>query len=352
MKRAAGVLVVFALGVAVGALAWWAAATLYGTEDSTVDDVTATVEALRGTVGRSVSLVAEAARERTPLPAIAQAGRLTMLSDDLRILDAGDVAFEIDLRPVVVAQGSTPAFRDLRLGTEGRDVAQLQELLVALGHDVVVDGRYGRTTADTVRRWQEELGVPETGVVAAGDILYVPALPLTVAPAPDVRTGDFVSPGTVVLDAISPEPRFGMRITDGQTDLVPLDAEVVVDPEGLAAPARIEDRIAGEGPFEGTFELLLTGVDGPLCPPPCEAVPADDIVVFPVDVVVVAETTGVVVPVSALFTLPSGNVGVRTVDGAEIAVTVMASAAGQAVVEGVPEGTVVELFGDPSEPES
>lgn len=44
---------------------------------------------------------------------------------------AGDVLYRVDERPVVVLEGSVPAFRALSVGVEGADVKQLTRFLVA-----------------------------------------------------------------------------------------------------------------------------------------------------------------------------------------------------------------------------
>ncbi len=72
----------------------------------------------------------------------------------------GQVLYAVNLRPVVVAAGETPAFRSLGRGASGgADVAQLQGLLAGLGFfDGDADGEFGWATESAVRDWQESLG--------------------------------------------------------------------------------------------------------------------------------------------------------------------------------------------------
>ena len=64
----------------------------------------------------------------------------------------GDVLVEISARPIVALSGPKPAYRDLKPGDTGIDVAQLQGSLAALGFAVDGDklGTYGTRTADAV----------------------------------------------------------------------------------------------------------------------------------------------------------------------------------------------------------
>ena len=61
---------------------------------------------------------------------------------------AGQVLLEVSGRPVFVLPGDVPAYRDLRPGAEGRDVAQVQSALRGLGHDTGADaeGVFGAGT--------------------------------------------------------------------------------------------------------------------------------------------------------------------------------------------------------------
>lgn len=354
LRRALPRVAVLISGVALGAAGWWALSTVFLAPATEEEEAPApTVEVTQDTVGRSLSLAAEAVREREPLPATTASGRITSLSDDPTQLEAGDVAFEVDLRPVVAAEGSIPSFRDLEAGVAGEDVRQLQDLLNSLGHETPADGEFGRRTATAVRAWQEDLGVERTGVVPSADVLFVPDLPVMAVAADDRTVGDSAEPGMTLLDVVSSAPRFSIQISSEQTDLVPLDAAVVVDPSGAAWEARIAERTAGTGPDEGSIDLRLEGTEGPVCPSPCEDVTAiEGAEVFPSDVVVVADTTGPVVPVSALQITEDSSASVVLASGDTVSVTVLAQAQGRAVIEGVAAGDHVRVFGDHIEDDS
>ena len=132
------------------------------------------------------------------------AGRLPGTVTDIAavgtVLHRGDVAYRVDNQPVVLLIGPLPAFRPLAPGTTGPDVQQFKENLRALGvTGVSVDERYTDATATAVKRWQKKLGLPETGVVDLGRVIYV-AQPLRVAER-KVAVGDGAPVGAPVLTA-------------------------------------------------------------------------------------------------------------------------------------------------------
>ncbi|MGH2715083.1 MAG: peptidoglycan-binding domain-containing protein, partial [Thermoleophilaceae bacterium] len=99
--------------------------------------------------------------------------------------------------------GAIPAYRDLETGVaEGRDVRQLEENLASLGFDPgVVDDRFTSTTASAVADWQESGGLPETGRVELGRVVFMPG-PRRIG---EHRTaaGSVLAAGSEVLDTSS-----------------------------------------------------------------------------------------------------------------------------------------------------
>ncbi|MEV0317118.1 peptidoglycan-binding protein [Streptomyces sp. NPDC050658] len=114
----------------------------------------------------------------------------------------GQVLVEVSGRPVFVLRGSLPAYRDLRPGLHGDDVAQLQKALAETGFGTEGDapGRFGTGTAQAVKRLYESLGYdPSRGgekaegatggssmvpVVPVSELVYVPTFPARVETVP------------------------------------------------------------------------------------------------------------------------------------------------------------------------
>jgi peptidoglycan hydrolase-like protein with peptidoglycan-binding domain len=121
--------------------------------------------------------------------------------EDGSTIVSGDVIVEVDGAPVVALPGEVPMYRTLQYGrspSEGQDVRQLEEALVALGYDpdgtVTVDEAFDSDTEQMVLDWQAAVGAAEDGSVGVGEVVFLPGLladagPVTVAET-QVAAGD------------------------------------------------------------------------------------------------------------------------------------------------------------------
>src|SRR4051794_22810902 len=83
-------------------------------------------------------------------------------------LDVGDVAMNVDGRPVFVLPGAVPMHRDLRPGDHRPDVRQLERALARLGfHPGAVDGRYDSATGGAVSSFYLKRGWDPFGATDA-----------------------------------------------------------------------------------------------------------------------------------------------------------------------------------------
>jgi len=113
--------------------------------------------------------------------ASAAAGTVTWLAAPGATVSRGQALVRVDDQPVVLLYGRLPMYRQLGTGVEGADVAQFETNLKALGYTgFTPDKEYSASTATAVKRWQADLGLPETGSVAAGQVVYASG-PLRVA---------------------------------------------------------------------------------------------------------------------------------------------------------------------------
>ncbi|MFJ2579878.1 peptidoglycan-binding protein [Kitasatospora aureofaciens] len=80
---------------------------------------------------------------------------------------AGELLAEVSGQPLFALPGPVPAYRDIRPGSTGPDVSELQDALEGLGYSVGDDdkGVFGRGTAQAVTAFYRKLGypVPTTG---------------------------------------------------------------------------------------------------------------------------------------------------------------------------------------------
>ncbi|MGO9900224.1 MAG: hypothetical protein ACLP0J_11145 [Solirubrobacteraceae bacterium] len=105
-------------------------------------------------------------------------GTITWLPSVGQVIKQGQALYDIDGSPVILMDGTTPAYRDLTSGiTDGQDVLQLNADLVALGFNpdgIVVNDEWQTATTDGVEAFQDSLGETETGDLTLGQIVFLP----------------------------------------------------------------------------------------------------------------------------------------------------------------------------------
>ncbi len=80
-------------------------------------------------------------------------------------LDEGDVVVEVVGRPVMLLVGEIPMYRDLRPGSSGDDVLQLEEALSRMGLlDGAADQTWDEATGAAVTAWYEQAGYRPNGL--------------------------------------------------------------------------------------------------------------------------------------------------------------------------------------------
>jgi hypothetical protein len=249
----------------------------------------------------------------------------------------------VDLEPMVIAEGPVPMFRTLRQGVEGPDVAQFQDLLRTKGfYRDAVDGQFGPITTAATKRWQKAVGAKQDGIVSPGTLLFVDSLPARIEILAVV--GQRITAGGDLVRILGETPEFVATVSGAQRAELSSGSIVVVDaPNGGTWPGAL-------GSFEalddGRFETKL---GGDLCGEDCDQVPVDAETALSGSIELVPETTGLVVPISALVQQPSGKLAVTLVDGSTRAVVVVAEADGFAIVEGLESGLTVRLPSPPAQ---
>ncbi|MEX1280896.1 MAG: peptidoglycan-binding domain-containing protein [Acidimicrobiia bacterium] len=250
------------------------------------------------------------------LPAGRQ-GTITGILPEGAIVTEGAVIARIDEAPIVALDGTVPAYRTLSEGDEGPDVAQLEEALVALGYDpdgdVTIDDEFTNATEAMVERWQEDLGVEETGIVALGDVVFSPLPAQVLVVAADVAA--VVSPTTPVMTVSGGEPLSGPDVAQLETGLVDLGhLDVADDVLDVATVAAIADFQAARG-LEVDGVLALGEVvfrDGAIRT--AEVLAPAGTTVTPTTPVVEATSSTTIVRVD----LPASDQGAFTVGGAVV----------------------------------
>jgi len=351
-KRVTSAFISLGLLAAGGGAGWWAASTLLEPpEDVLAAPAHALATAREGTVGQSLRLNAAGQWATTATFQGFGSGVITeRVLVDGDAVGQGDVLFTLNLRPVVIAEGMIPAFRDLTLNARGDDVTQLQELLIALGYFTgEPSGVFGAGTRNAVREWQRGLGLERTGVVGRGDILFIPELPARLALTGNITVGAELAGTWNAVQVLDGTPSFAVSLTDQQMMMVAPGLAVEVQGPNAAWPAIIDHLAPAsqEGYQFLSQRAVLTAPDGgPVCADECHLVSVGDPTLFGAFIHVVPEVTGVVVPAAAVVTDAAGRTGVRLADGEFHPVELLASATGSAVVVGIEVGMQVRTPGD------
>jgi peptidoglycan hydrolase-like protein with peptidoglycan-binding domain len=142
----------------------------------------------------------------------ALAGTYTWLPKVGDVIRSGETLWKIDAKPVVLMNGSLPAYRPMHRGDEGTDVLQLERGLSAAGYDPgTIDGTFDAGTAAAVRDWQDDRDLDDTGAVELGRIVFLPgarrvtkvaaAVGARAAPGPALTTTSTHRIVTIDLDA-------------------------------------------------------------------------------------------------------------------------------------------------------
>lgn len=272
-------------------------------------------------------------------------GTVTGLSNRLsgtvtRVAEAGvfaqgDILYWVDEQPVVLLYGDLPQYRTIalpRMGTfEGPDVAQLKEALVALGYDpdgTVVPGEtFGGKAEAMVERWQADIGASEDGSVGVGEVIYASG-PVEVTDFL-IEVGDTVAPGQDVAELPDDdvEPLQGGDVQQFEEALVRL---------GFGSGALVADGIWDESTDRATIawqESMGAEADG---------------IVDWGDVVFLPDTISVLDQLATKGTTVNGGTGVLDVSSAEKLVSMDLPGSDQGVVSvgdtvtvELPDGTVV-----------
>lgn len=241
-------------------------------------------------------------------------GTVTQHREVGEIVRRGDTLLRIDDKPVTLAHGSMPMYRELRRVRSGErdqngdrlelqhgaDVLQLQAFLLDGGFDdgegIDPGAEFGTKTEDAVEAWQESVGLPKTGRVDSSQIVFSPE-PVRIAGT--ARVGSAFS-GLAVNQA---EPEVLIDTSNRDRGALPLGAEVTVtlpDDSKLTGTVVEQEQVVGA---DGSRIWRTTiHASGEL---PGDATSAE------VTVIDVVADDVLIVPVGALLALAEGGFAVE-----------------------------------------
>jgi peptidoglycan hydrolase-like protein with peptidoglycan-binding domain len=178
----------------------------------------------------------------TTSPVVNQlAGTFTQIPHPGRRITAGGTLFRVDNVPVVLMTGRVPAWRPMLAGITGPDVTELDRNLIALGYAAGLrapSNAFTSATALAVERWQQAVGLPVTGQVELGRVLFLPGRVLV--GAPDVAPGDPASPGQVPYQVTTASRVVTVPLNPANAPRVTLGERVrIILPSGALTPGMV-----------------------------------------------------------------------------------------------------------------
>jgi hypothetical protein len=128
-------------------------------------------------------------------------GTITWAPQIGAIIKPGQTLFDVDNKPVLLMNGSTPAYRNLSAtDLTGPDVYELNKNLVDLGYDpdgIVVDDTWQTATTAGIDALQYHLGETETGSLTLGQVVFLPGQQMVQAVDTTVGSTSYTpAPGT------------------------------------------------------------------------------------------------------------------------------------------------------------
>lgn len=238
--------------------------------------------------------------------------QVTWLPAQGDVIDRGKPVYGINGVPIPLLFGDQPISRKLTEGVSGHDVQELEDNLLALGYgggSLKADGNFGAADTAAVKRWQQALGAPVTGVVDAGDAVVLPgAARISTV---DATEGGSVGPGQEVLKATSTTRQVAVQLDATQQSDVAVGNQVTITlPGNRTTPGKVSSvgKVAttpqsGPGSSSGsstpTVQVLIAPTD-PAATGSLDAAPVQ------VAITTASAQNALVVPVTALLATSSG----------------------------------------------
>jgi hypothetical protein len=294
---------------------------------------------LSAIVSEPGTLTYRARSDGSPYLVINQArGTYTKLPAPGQVISQGQVLYRVNDGPVILLNGSTPAYRNLSAGATGPDVAELNADLVALGYAISSQLRpgsasFGSATTAALEKLQAALGVSQTGTLTLGQAVFEPnAVRVTSVSAGlgvSAQTGGTVMEGTstthqvqVALDA---SQQSNLAVGDKVTITLPNNHTTpgVVSSVGAVAscPSSSESGVSISGSVPPGTDTCSSGGSGSTTPTiTVEVTPSDpaatgewDQAPVQVGITTARVPSAMVVPVTSLLARSGGGYAVEVV---------------------------------------
>jgi hypothetical protein len=239
---------------------------------SALDATTVPVGTQRFDDSVAVNVTFQMGQER---PLITQAtGTVTSPINSPLTLSSGNVAFQVDARPVVALHTAIPLFRDLVVGDCGQDVKALNDELSRLGRGSLSSDVFSDQTRQAWAGLLWDFGISDwSWGLSVADVLWLPDIEVAVAswsalPGTSVSAGMMVGqvqPGLVGMDISVVTPQ---EMIDGNRTLTVLGVSVPLDDlsaqlpddflQSVEAAPKFAWTVSESGPHSTTGTWALT----------------------------------------------------------------------------------------------
>lgn len=262
----------------------------------------------------SYSVINQAAGTYTALPAVGQ------------VISQGKVLYRVNGSPIVLLYGSTPAYRNLSVGSTGVDVTQLNADLVAMGYATgselsATSDSFGYWTEVGVERLQAALGETQNGTLGLGQAVFV-ASSLRVT-AVSAQLGGPAVGGQPAVEGTSTTRQVTIHLDAGlQSEVKVGDRVTITLPDNTTTPGSVSQvgsvatnpSAAGQSGGESGTPTVTVEVT------PTDPNATGSLDQAPVSVSITNATAAdaLVVPIDALVALSGGGYAIEVVDPAGI----------------------------------
>ncbi|KAB8193500.1 HlyD family efflux transporter periplasmic adaptor subunit [Nonomuraea phyllanthi] len=242
-------------------------------------------------------------------------GTITWLPDSGAQITRGRSLYRVDNQPVMLMYGTTPAYRDLKVGVEGKDVESLERNLSKLGYDgFTVDDEYTYATAEAVREWQDDRGLDETGVVELGRVVFAPGK--VRVESTQTEEGQPTAPGKGVLTYTGTSKVVTVTLETEDQRMAKKGAKVEVTlPDGKSVKGKVTEVATVIEPGEGQDSEPQTRVEALVSIGSSASAKGLDKAAVDVTFTASKREDVLTVPVAALVALREGGFGLEVIEG-------------------------------------
>jgi hypothetical protein len=291
------------------------AAQAVGADEEAVTGAEQKVTADVGSVGTAQVTAASARRSLAAAESSAvvydTGATYTMLPKPGDVIRRGQALYAISGQPVLLLYGATTAWRAFRSGmSAGRDVAELNANLGVSG-----DAFTGATAA-AIRSFQASHGLPQTGELALGSVVFKPGAVRVTSVTPTLGQAAQAGP---VLSVTSTRRQVTISLDAAQQSEIKVGDPVTITlPNNETTPGRVTfvGSVATTPSGEGADQDSTPTIEVDVTPTHPEETGRLDQAPVQISIVTESVENVLVVPVDALLALAGGGYAVEVVDAA------------------------------------